>query len=157
MVGQCSQTWLEVFNMSVASAIIAVVGIGVSAKGQSDARKAQKEGQAVQSASQINQDAAAKRRAAREERIRRAQILQASENTGAGGSSKEVGAISNLAQQSAANLSTVSGQQLAAQGISQANQNVADARTLSSFGQALTNVGKQGFEASGGFDNLFRG
>jgi hypothetical protein len=141
--------------MSIASAIIAVVGIGVSAKGQSDARREQKEGRAVQSAAQLNEDIAAQRRSAREERIKRAQILQAAEGTGASGSSKQVGAISSLTQQAAANISRQGGQQLASEGISKVNQNIADAQTLQAFGGALKQVGGSAFKATGGFDNLF--
>lgn len=143
--------------MSIASAIVAVVGLGVSIKSSNDAKDAREEAQAVQGATQRNEDAAALRRAAREERIRRAQITQAATSTGAGGSSLESGAIASLSQQTASNIARVGGQQLAAQGISQANQDLADARTLGAVGQSLTNLGNQSFQASGGFDNLFRG
>ena len=148
--------------MSVAAAVVAVIGLGVSVKSQADASKARKEGQAIQSAAQLNEDVAARRRAAREERIRRAQVMQAAENTGAGGSSKEIGAISSISQQTAAGISRQSGQQATAQGLGQVNQNLADAQTTQAIGGAMQQISGLIFSETGGwesasdaFDNLF--
>lgn len=95
--------------MAVAAVVLAataVVSAGLqiqSARAQkkasariADAQRRQAEAQAeannISTAQAQNQQAAERRRAAREERIRRAQIVQGSENAGVGGSSGALGA-----------------------------------------------------------------
>lgn len=77
---------------------------------QSNQQKAaasdQKDEQAVQRNEQAAKDALTRRNALREERMRRAQILQAAQNTGAQGSSGASGAVSSLAANIGANFSS---------------------------------------------------
>lgn len=63
------------------------------------AREEQKGTRAEQQAQNAAKAAAEKRRQFREQRIKTAQIIQASENTGTGGSSGAIGAVGNVATQ----------------------------------------------------------
>lgn len=65
-------------------------------KKEKDAAKQQKEARRVMKASSKVQALEQRRQVIREERFRRAQMLQAAENTGTGGSSGESGAVSAL-------------------------------------------------------------
>jgi hypothetical protein len=143
--------------MAVTTAIAAVVGTAVSIDAANKSAAAQKERNKVTNATQKAEDARNIRQQAREERIRRAEILQASESTGASGSSAEAGAVASLGVQVAENKARVSGQQLAAQGIGQSNQAIADAQVQSQLGQSITSISSQAFSEAGGFDTLFKG
>jgi len=142
--------------MAITSAIVAVTGIAISAEAASKARKATKERGEVQSAEQRNRDAAALRQQAREERIKRARILQASEEAGTGGASREIGAVSALRTQVSANVGRIAGGQRTAAGISDLNQDIASAQAQQQLGAGLTSVGQFAFSEFDGFDNLFK-
>ena len=79
--------------MSVVAAVTAVVGLAVSVDAKNDAKRAAKEKGKVLNASQKIEDASNLRKQAREARIQRSRILQASEE--AGGGSRETGSISS--------------------------------------------------------------
>lgn len=143
--------------MSTAAAVAIVVGTAVSIDATRDAAKASKERNKVQTASQKAQDSAALRQQARQERIRRAKILQAGENTGSGASSREVGSIAALQTQVAANVGRVEGQQKTAEGIGKLNQDIADSQVQKGLGQGIKSIGSSAFSTTGGFDNLFKG
>lgn len=125
--------------LAVAAAASAAVGVAsyVEAKeANADAREArnkaaeeQKKMNAEQNA--INQGKAAtdRRQQIREERVRRAKILQASENSGVTGSSGQIGAIDNLSNQFTNAVGTNLGMQAAGQRISIFSQNAADLNT----------------------------
>ena len=74
--------------MSVAGAVIAVVGLAVSVDASEKAASATREKGRVVGAQQRIEDAAARRKQARQTRIQQAQIAQTAETTGTGGSSK---------------------------------------------------------------------
>lgn len=108
------------------------------------ASKARRESQAVQTASQNVKDRLARRRSAREERVRRARLIQASTTAGTSGSSGEVGASSAIGSNFAASVANQSGQKTAADGISAANQRVADAQSRANSIAAFSGLAKQG-------------
>lgn len=143
--------------MSTAAAVAIVVGTAVSIDATRDAAKASKERNKVQTASQKAQDSASLRQQARQERIRRAKILQAGENTGTSGSGREVGSIAALRTQVSANEARVAGQQNTAEGIGELNQDIADSQVQQALGQGIKSIGSSAFSATGGFDNLFKG
>lgn len=89
--------------------------------------KAEMEGRAISIASQKIQDRAARRRLAREERVRRARILASGNYAGASGSSGLLGATSALRSNVDQSLATQSSQELGAIGISAANQRASNA------------------------------
>lgn len=99
-------TGLEIaFYALVAGAT--VYSVDQQEKGRSAANKAadrQKEAQQEQKAAQAQQAAQERRQQIREERVRRARILQAGENTGSESSSGEMGALGSLSTQLGANI-----------------------------------------------------
>jgi len=90
-----------------------------SANEQTKARQEQQAGQAAQAAQE-------RRAQIREERSRRARILQSSENTGVGVSSGSAGSTGGLATELGSNLGANLGSQQRANNISSFNQNAAD-------------------------------
>jgi hypothetical protein len=91
------------------------------------AAKAQKEAQAISTASGQIQDTYARRKAARESRIRRARLIQASSNTGTEGSSGELGAGSGLTSGFGSSVAQQTAGQITVEGISAANQRIQNA------------------------------
>lgn len=143
--------------MSTAAAIAIVVGTAFSIDASKKSARASKERGKVVSAAQQNEDAAALRNQARQARIKRAKIAQTSENTGSGGSSRELGSISSLTTQVNANQARLSGQQNTAGAITGLNEDIADAQVQGAIGSSISSLGSSAFSATGGFDNLFKG
>lgn len=141
--------------MSTAAAIAIVAGTAVNVVGQQKAASATKEAGRVSNAQQKTNDAAALRKQAREARVQRSRILAQAEATGGGGGSGAAGAISSISTQLGGSVANVAGQQNTANAITSLNQDAADARVLSAFGQAASSLGGQAFQATGGFDKLF--
>ena len=122
--------------MPALAAVAAVVGIigtvkGIQAQNEARAtaaasadqqRKAQAEQRAVAAAQQAND----RRAQIREERVRRARILQGSENTGTAGSSGEAGSVGSIATQYFANTGSLLGGAQASANISIFQQNAAN-------------------------------
>jgi hypothetical protein len=101
-------------------ALSAVVGVGTSidaSNKQKKAQKDQKNAQAVARNEQNAQEILSRRAQIREERIRRATIIQNAQNAGVAGSSGEAGAISALSASIGANLSGLSRGERTAEGI----------------------------------------
>ena len=155
----------------IAAASLAIGAAGAVKQAQAqrearrDAKKAereQKKARAEQRASNAAQSAAERRGQIREERIRRAKVLQASENTGVSGSSGEIGATSNLGTTLGSNIGRNLGAIQTANNISEANQNAADFlgsaqshSTDASMWGSVGNLGQSIFSAAGGF-NAFK-
>lgn len=119
----------------VLSAVIGAVGTVATISASNKAAKAQKEARNIQSAQQKNESAASRRQAIREDRIRRARILAASENTGTGASSGAMGAIGALDT----NLSGLLGASL---GESKANSAISGQLQIGAdFEQQANNIG----------------
>lgn len=125
-----------------AGTLYAVIGTStaVNVAGQYQQYKGQKKAGEINEAQGKIEDQSRVRQQAREMRRRQAQILQASENLGSVGSSREVGGIANLQQQASANLARMAGQQKAIQGLSKANQDIASGQLTSALGQAVGSV-----------------
>ncbi len=94
---------------------------------QSEAAAAQKKANNRQAAMQSEQAAREKRQQIREERIKRAKILQASENTGTVGSAGELGSVAGLSSTLSGNLGFNSSMIEGASYISKQNQAAAGA------------------------------
>ena len=73
----------------------------------------------------------------REERVRKAQILQASQNSGVTGSSGAIGAVGAMQTQLGTNLANASRAQQSAQGITNLNQQAANFLTSANQTQAV--------------------
>lgn len=95
----------------------------------------QRKAQEVQKASQAQQAAMERRQQIREERVRRARILQSAQNTGTAGSSSEFGAVGGLGTNLAANIGANIGALQRGQQISELSQKAADFTTESNIAQ----------------------
>lgn len=110
------------------------------------AAKSRKRAQAISNASEEIQNRTARRRAAREERIRRARLVQSAETSGAENSSGLVGATSALGSNLAAGIANQSSQRRGAQAISAANQKATDAEDRGRFFNSLGSLAKSGLD-----------
>lgn len=150
-------------GLEVIGAVIAVVGTVSSVVAQQDAKsnakksaEQQRRAQAEQRAVQARQAAEERRKQVREERVRRAKILQSSENTGVSGSSGEVGALGSLSTQLASNIGSNLGAARSGELISGFNQSAADfnfnaTKSMQEAGQwsQLAGIGGNIFDAAG--------
>lgn len=159
--------------MAVTSAVIgavaAVAGTAVAYSGQQSAKRAAAKNRELQENAQSEQKAAAaqaaaddRRRQVREERVRRARIIQASVNTGATESSGEAGATGALSTNLSQGLGTSVGGQQRATAIGGYLQEAANAKADVQRGQANVSLGNQIsslggsiFNATGGFNTIF--
>lgn len=97
-----------------------------AAAAQRNAARAQQASSAEQQANQRAQQEAERRQQVRENRIKAAQIMQSSENTGTSGSSGEAGAVSSLNTQMNTNLGAISGAAMHTNAASAYNQQASD-------------------------------
>lgn len=149
-------------EIATIAAITAGAGTVASLKSQADARSSaaasadmQRKAQSEQRAVVASQQADDRRSQIREERVRRARIMQSAENTGTAGSSGEAGAVGSLATQFFGNLGTsLAGAQSSAN-ISNFQQSAADfnystqkSQQEASLFQQLGGLGKSIFEAT---------
>jgi hypothetical protein len=103
-------------------AVSTVAGIQQNHQAAKEQKKAREGQEGMQRGQQIEE----RRRAIREERIRRARILQQGENTGSDGSSGEYGALSSMATQLSSGIGYSEGRADQASQISKNLQNAAD-------------------------------
>lgn len=129
---------------------------------QAQSDEEQRKIRAEQKASQAAQSAAERRTQLREERLKRARLIQSGENTGVTGSSGVAGATGNLNTQLQSNIGFNVGQERSAGAISAASQNSAD--FLSSANNSMVEANQWGqaagmgmniFSKAGGFNNIF--
>lgn len=121
--------------LAIGATVIGTLGQISAAK---KAARAQREANAVAGAGEDIKNRAARRAAAREERIRRGQLAQTASTTGTTRSSGFLGAVSSLGANFGSAVARQSEQGLVAQGISAANQKAADAQSkFNMFGQLI--------------------
>lgn len=114
--------------------------------------------QGEQKAANAQAAAQERRNQIREERVRRARILQTSENTGTSGSSGEAGSLGALSTGLSSNIGSNLGSIQRANTLSDIGQRSADfagamreGQAQQQFGQSLFQMGTSIFSASGGF------
>lgn len=136
-----------------------ILGAAVSAAGlvaqtvqAKKAGRARKEAQQISGASEEIQNRLARRKAAREERIRRARIINSAEQSGGGGSSGVVGAISALGSNFNAAVAGQKSQELASRGISIQSQKFANAESKSERIDAFVKIGNAGIDLADDLD-----
>lgn len=135
------------------SALVGVVGGIAQANAVGQAAAQEKEAKNVQSAQQQTAGAESRRQRIREERIRRAQIIAASENQGTSGSSGQVGAVGALSSNLAGLIGSSLGEGKANAAISDKLQASADFTSQANTIGAWTNTIQQGL---GGFQSVFK-
>lgn len=110
-----------------AAAVAVAAGSAYAANEQSkEAASERKKAGKVSSAEQEARASESRRQQIREERVRRATILQSSENTGVTSSSGQLGAISALGSQVGGNISSINRQSESANAIGSLNQSAAN-------------------------------
>lgn len=133
-------------------AATAVLGIGLAygiyqnEEARKDSRKAaraQEEANRVQTAQQQVQDIAKRRQTIREERVRRAQILNLAQQQGVAGSSGAVGAVGSLSTSVASQGAAIRAQQNTANAVSALNIEASKALVRSQEHQALSSLSFQ--------------
>ncbi len=115
-------------------------------RARSQAAQAQRDTQKVQRANNAQDAARERRQLIREERVKRARVMQAAENTGTSESSGQLGAIGGLATQLGSNLGFNLGKQefgeqfsIFAQARANAEGDLASAQYQGQIGQMLVN------------------
>lgn len=120
-----------------------------------DAEKANRRAAATAQNERMNRDLETKRQQLRQERVRRAQIAQSSQNTGVAASSGQVGAESAINTQTGQNISNITSEQQANLAIGYYQQKAADAQSGSNdFGNML-NLAKTGLSLYAGMGGSF--
>lgn len=144
---------------SVASGIAQASAANKAAKAQQQAANAQKEANNVQAAQVEVQSSDSRRQAIRENRIRRAQIMAASNNQGTGSSSGAIGAGGALNTNIGTMVGSSLGQSNANRGINANMQRAADftsqANTFLAKGQATAAMFGGFQNALSGFSSIF--
>lgn len=137
-------------TVAVAGLVVAAVGTAASIQQGAEARKDQKRARREQDAArgeQAAQGAAeaaqARRQQVREERIKRAQILQAAANTGTAGSTGMLGAVGGMQTQLGSNMGLSQGNVDRGQRIGVYNQNAANF-----MGESQTHANRAGMYGS---------
>ena len=133
------------------SLVVTAVSTVVQMRQAKKAQAAEREGRAINVADQKNKDKLARRQVAKAERVKRANIEQAAENTGATGSSGFIGAKSALSSNTASAFGGQRGGGKAASAISAANQRASDARSKASNAKAFGELLNTGIDT---FDKL---
>lgn len=146
--------------MSFGGAGAMLVGTLISADQQgraaSRARRETREGQRRQEAMQMASDAQSRRQRIREERVRRAQVMQRAETMGAGQSSGEFGAIGSATTQTQASFGFQGGQMLGSQAVGASSQRAANAAGSAQNWSAYGQMFQSQFSSMGGF-SAFKG
>lgn len=107
-----------------------------------DAAKVQKESTAVSSASEQVASRTQTRQQVREDRIRRAQLAQQAENTGAGGSSGLAGTAAALSTNLAVNQAYTAGSAATANNLTSLNQQATDLNLQQQLGNQYIELAK---------------
>lgn len=144
--------------MAAVSTIIAAAAVTVAAgsayassQAQGKAADAQKEASRIQSNEQQAQADQQRRQQVREERVKRAQIEQSSNNTGVSNSSGELGSLSVLGTQTGTNISNIQRSTATATAISGQQQKAVDANTQAQNYSAIGSFAGSVFGATAGY------
>lgn len=135
---------LDPVTLGIAASL--VIGVGSAVAQNEQQRKAvgeQKKARREQEAVNAARAAQERRQQIREERIRRARIIQSSSNTGVSGSSGESGAVGGLSTQLQSNVGFNLGMQRSAGEISIFQQNAQDALDRASLIGQIGQIGQQ--------------
>ena len=131
-----------------------------AARSQKAAARAQQASSAEQQANQRMQQEQERRQQVRENRIKVAQVMQSSENTGTSGSSGEFGAVGSLNSQLATNLSFIGGSAMHTNAASMYNQQASDlwfqATEYQNKANQYTQWGNLGINAIGLYGDYYK-
>lgn len=136
----------------LAIAAVAAAGAGAytqdkAAKGAAKDREEAEDVAKAEAAAQRNEQV---RQQVREERIRRATIMQSAQNTGVGGSSGELGSLGALQTSIGANIGSMARQQASANAVGNLMQSAADKEAAGARGAAIGSFASSVFSAGSG-------
>lgn len=130
--------------LAVGSFAVGAIGAGVQISAMRKADKQASEAKRLQTAAEQVRDRTTRRRAAREERIRRARLINASSQQGTSGSSAEIGAGGALSSNFASAQARMTEQGAFSTGISGRLQSAADSRSRARNAAAWTDTIQSG-------------
>ena len=134
-----------VTTLAVASLAVAAAGTVASIQQGNRAASAAKRGREIQQAqASINQQNQI-RDQVRAQRVKTAQIAQASADTGVTASSGQIGSASVLASQTGSNVGNIQGAGITTAGLNLASQDVATAQSRQATAGAIAGIGMSGF------------
>lgn len=142
-------------GVAVAALFISAASAVHSAQQAKKVSRARREQNKVSNATERIKLEASRRQQLREERVRRAQILQASENTGVAGSSGAHGSISNLSTRIGGNLAIQTSGVLGTTGINNLSSDIAGYKSRQATAQAVGSFSSTVFQGAGGFGTIF--
>lgn len=137
--------------LAVGTAAVTVDSAEKQRKAASQSRTAQMKIQSEQRAANAGEAASERRRQIREERVRRARVLQSAENTGMAESSGELGALGAISTNLSSNIGTNLGKLQTAENISIFSQDVADANYAMQKAQLNAELSKSIFQMASSF------
>lgn len=140
-------------SITIAAVVAAstVNGIITQKGATEDAAKAQRKAASTAQNERMNRDLETKRQQLRQERVRRAQIQQSSQNTGVAASSGQIGAESAINTQVGQNISNITSEQQANLAIGYYQQKASDAQVRAQSGQQFTQLAMTGLSLYSGF------
>jgi hypothetical protein len=133
--------------------IASIAGTVASVDASKTAARRQKRGGEIQQNAQVGDDRTTRQEAQRTNRIRRARILQAGENTGTSGSSQESGALGGMSTIFAQAQGNQAGQRFANIAIGNQMQEAANAASRANTFQAISGLAMQGAQLSTKINN----
>ena len=139
----------------VALAVFAA-GTAVSVNQNKKAQAAQSNARDLEEAGQKAADAEMRRQRVREERIKRAQIIQFAEGSGVAASSGVEGATSSLGTQIGSSIAFQTGQQQNAYNIGDQNQKAADSLFRADTAGKIGNLGLSTLTQTSDFKSIFK-
>jgi hypothetical protein len=140
---------LEAATLAAISAGTTAVSTVYSISNNQKAKSEQKKIAATQNASNRQAQVEEQRQKVREERIRRARILQAGEAGGTSGSSGELGALGSMSTQLQSNIGSSLGRIQNAQTATGAQQKIASAQNNTQMANFLSGAVNMGVDMSG--------
>lgn len=126
--------------LAIAAAASTVASTFVTLKQGKKASRARKTANAIAGANEETRNRLNRRQAAKQTRLKQAQVLQASENSGVTGSSGQIGAVGSLQRTFAQATAFQSTNILAAKGISTQNQIAANASDKADQFKGIANI-----------------
>lgn len=134
-----------VTTLAVASLAVAAIGTAASIQQGNEAASAAKKGrQTAQAQSAINQQNSI-RDQVRAQRVKTAQVAQASSDTGVTASSGQIGAASVLSSQAGSNVGNISGAGITTSALSKDSQDAATAQGKQALFGQVAGLGAAGF------------
>lgn len=141
-------------GLAVAGLVASIVGTGASMKEASKTRSRKRAQNERIKATNASKAATERRRAFREERVRRSQLMAEAEAGGFAGSSTELSGVALSGTRADESAARVSGALETTNAISAGNQSIADSQARQQLFSNVSAIGSNVFQSAGGFETL---